>query len=430
VGAQPVSNGRLNSWKEIAEYFATTVRTVQRWEAERGLPVRRLPGAARGRVFALVSELDSWAASGDGPDAGPEAVPEPPASARRRRVWPAVALLGAAALAIAVSMFQPWKGRLASWRVEANALVATDAEGREIWRKAFPEQLNPEVYKPEEGMPIARVGDIDGDGRPELLFNYYPGTTDSQALPALVCYSGRGAEMWRYVPGRPVSSRDEKFNPTFGVATFTAGRAGNLPGTSVVVVSQHTHYPSPVAVLDSRGRLADEYWHSGHLRHVHLADFDGDGRNEIFLVGISNGYHAATIVVLDPGRLGGASAEQDAHFQLLDFPSATEAARVILPRTCLNRIFEKYPVPVVVHWRETGFQIDTHEWQREGVLFEFGYDLRVRQAGWRDASIAMHGRLRAEGKLDHDWSPRENEELYHPRFLRGGPGVARVASGR
>lgn len=51
---------RLSSWKEVAAYFNATPRTVMRWERERGLPIRRLPGEARSRVYANVAELEAW----------------------------------------------------------------------------------------------------------------------------------------------------------------------------------------------------------------------------------------------------------------------------------------------------------------------------------------------------------------------------------
>jgi len=35
-------------------------RTVKRWEKERGLPVYRVPGSARGGVFAYAEELAEW----------------------------------------------------------------------------------------------------------------------------------------------------------------------------------------------------------------------------------------------------------------------------------------------------------------------------------------------------------------------------------
>ena len=50
----------LTSWKEIASYMGKGVRTVQRWEAEMDLPVRR-PAADRHIVLAFPTELDAWA---------------------------------------------------------------------------------------------------------------------------------------------------------------------------------------------------------------------------------------------------------------------------------------------------------------------------------------------------------------------------------
>lgn len=50
----------LNSWKEIAAYMGRGVRTVQRWEQELGLPVRRPRGKERSAVIALKSDLDRW----------------------------------------------------------------------------------------------------------------------------------------------------------------------------------------------------------------------------------------------------------------------------------------------------------------------------------------------------------------------------------
>ena len=51
---------RLDSWKEIAAHLGRRVRTVQRWEREEGLPVRRHAHRRRGTVYALVDELDAW----------------------------------------------------------------------------------------------------------------------------------------------------------------------------------------------------------------------------------------------------------------------------------------------------------------------------------------------------------------------------------
>jgi hypothetical protein len=51
----------LTSWKDIANYMGKGVRTVQRWEAELGLPVRRPRGAVhKSAVAAWTRDLDAW----------------------------------------------------------------------------------------------------------------------------------------------------------------------------------------------------------------------------------------------------------------------------------------------------------------------------------------------------------------------------------
>jgi hypothetical protein len=53
----------LNSWKEIAAYVGRGIRTVQRYELELGLPVRRPTGTSRSSVIAFSDELDAWLSS-------------------------------------------------------------------------------------------------------------------------------------------------------------------------------------------------------------------------------------------------------------------------------------------------------------------------------------------------------------------------------
>lgn len=51
----------LSGWKEIANYLGKGVRTVQRYESEAGLPVRRpARNPSGGAVLATKAELDGW----------------------------------------------------------------------------------------------------------------------------------------------------------------------------------------------------------------------------------------------------------------------------------------------------------------------------------------------------------------------------------
>jgi len=112
-------NGRrLIGWKAIGHYLGCSARTARRWEVERALPVRRLPGG-RGTVWSSPDELAAWlksfpneiqaairaeASSGTRPKTGetelPPALDPPPAQLDRRRRW-VPALVAIASIAIA-----------------------------------------------------------------------------------------------------------------------------------------------------------------------------------------------------------------------------------------------------------------------------------------------------------------------------------------
>jgi len=54
----------LSGWKDIASHLGKGVRTVQRYERELGLPIRRPAGKSTGKstgsVMATKAELDGW----------------------------------------------------------------------------------------------------------------------------------------------------------------------------------------------------------------------------------------------------------------------------------------------------------------------------------------------------------------------------------
>ena len=61
--SQTPQDRRLDSWKDIAAFFSRDERTVRRWAKDRGLPVHRMPGGSKGRVFAFETELRQWLAA-------------------------------------------------------------------------------------------------------------------------------------------------------------------------------------------------------------------------------------------------------------------------------------------------------------------------------------------------------------------------------
>jgi tetratricopeptide (TPR) repeat protein len=84
-GSKPEESGqgtRLDGWKQIAAYLSRVERTVKRWDAERGLPIHRVPGKGRASVFAFTAELDAWMVSrgAQTPEEANEEGPQTPAA--------------------------------------------------------------------------------------------------------------------------------------------------------------------------------------------------------------------------------------------------------------------------------------------------------------------------------------------------------------
>lgn len=50
----------LSGWKDIATYLGRGVRTVQRYERDLRLPIRRPAGTPTGTVIAKKTEIDAW----------------------------------------------------------------------------------------------------------------------------------------------------------------------------------------------------------------------------------------------------------------------------------------------------------------------------------------------------------------------------------
>ncbi len=399
----------LTSWKQIAAYLGVSVRTAQLWERERGLPVKRMVGE-RGRVWATEPELDTWRKT----SAFEVQVPRP-----RWRRWLIAGIAAAVCILAGGMAYVAWKpSSPASFRVHGQFLTVTDHRGRELWTRSFDWPLKPaESYWEDHTIWF---GDVDGDHRTEVLFT--PGNSEQLKDSPLYCFSENGKELWRFTAGRSVATRKERFAATFVVDRFIVAPIGPNGSDVVVVASyQMPYYPSQIACLSPKGELRGDYWHSGHLRRLAITDIDGDGRQEICAGGISNSYRSATLVVLDPADLHGASVEEDADFQLLGFSPAREKARLLFYRSCLNREDFPYNRVDALWFHENRLVVSVLERPappETTVLYEFGPHLELRNVAPSDYFRAEHEKLERAGTLKHPYGRDVDEARSGIRYLR------------
>lgn len=401
------SGRELRSWKEIAHYLGVSVRTAQQWERERGLPLRRIPGGTRDIILAYSSDLEEWKRGTS------EAAPEP-ASVRGSRWWLWLAPVGLITLAAAVF----FGSRLlltsppASLRLEHNTLRVFSQEGKELWRHSFQDPfMYPEFYEDTRYRTRYLFHDIDGDGHLELLFAHVPADIAGKDGP-LYCFSDRGGLKWVWNPGRSVASRKEKFAPNHFVENVgLVRRPGNSNPWIVADCSHSKDYPARVALLSSDGKLLREYWHSGSFYQMKIADVHGDGRDRIVLGGVNNGENLATVVVLDPETMAGASAERNPDYQLQGFSSGSEEARVLFPRSCISaRILLRSSVGVLSVGKGA-IVVSTSEGQKVEYLFELDDYLRLKKSTAGDGFVLLHQQMHESRQLDHAFSEAEQESM-------------------
>ena len=126
-------DGRLVGWKAIGAFLGRDERTVRRWEAERGLPVNRVPGGGSATVWALPDELRAWMA-GDAEPQQVEALPAPDPVPKRR---PGLILVAACGIGLIVSAPLLWNnfGNASVATAKADP-YGTSAKANDLYHKA------------------------------------------------------------------------------------------------------------------------------------------------------------------------------------------------------------------------------------------------------------------------------------------------------
>ncbi len=381
------------------------------------LPNRSLPGPDGMKeqrwIVAEPSGLVETAAA-------PPLLPDPPAGLRA-----AIKIMGAI-LALALILFialkiwvadnQPHFGRL-----DGSTLTIMNAEGDELWHKSFPDGFRRDYY--EQGLATRIwIGDLDGQGRNEVLFLYQPATNPNAHSTTLICYSSKGKEKWRWTPGRPLPEIESPaLYETVGLGVLKAA-----PGQPrrIVVSSGHTlYYPHQIALVDVNGKTLSEYWHSGRLNYMVLTSLDGGRSEQVIACGISNGYRQATLVVLDPSKIVGASNEPERpDLQIHGVGVAQEKLRLLFARSDLNRTLSVYNkgLEVIVDGGLIRFSVLECELLERCVIeYEFDQDFRLRTAIADDQFRSAHKEFYLTNKPHHEFSLEEEAEFSKIRCLSG-----------
>ena len=384
------SGTQLSGWKEIADYLRVSVRTAQTMEKEQGLPIRRGAGQ-KAPVFAIAAELDEWRLRRAEPQAAPDAslVVPVPAAASSRRDWLRYGILtapvGAVALGLAAAGYKlrlNGRNTPASCQVNGSALVVYGQDGSEVWRHSF--GAGP-------GGGVCRLADLDGSGHRSVLSTWSDGSPFSGSK--VVAFDSNGGLRWRFSPDHGVTDiLGRQFLPPFWTGHVTLFRPRGAKRDHIAVSSQHSYsFPNQVAILDGQtGKVVSEYWHRGHLNFLGTVDLDGDGQPEILAAGVNDApeYKQATLLVLDPRKLSGATPHPKGGSYFRGIPPVPAKRTVFFPRTAVSQTLEFnrawaigiQPERLIIQVVES-IALDSPD----TVIYEFDYGFRLRNVALSDA---------------------------------------------
>lgn len=393
-------NGRLNSWKEIANYLGRSTRTVQRWEEELGLPVYRVQGKIRDIVFAYTAEVDEWIrvrrdlltdeepenTDASGPketgdtnggigDSSPAHEPEgrsaehespigqgadereevPPASiehsvTRQHTRWLAkfALIMVATAALFLTGVFSPRiasliqvKGHPASYRVGEKTLTVVDASGRELWTYQFDSQLETQSYARQLLLgehPDAQFHDLDGDGKMELLFKI---SSAEPTLQNLYCFNEDGKVRFVHKAGRAMRYDNEDFAPPYVVHDFFVTPNGDGTKSIWVAARHHLMFPSVTEKLDNKGQLLGDFWHQGHQQTMMAGAYQG--RRAIFLGYVDNDGKRASFAAIDYEHPTGFSRSERDAYMCKTCPEGSPLAYLVFPRMDVSQATDSRP---------------------------------------------------------------------------------------
>lgn len=342
----------LSSWKEIATYLGCNIRTSRRWEKLLGLPVHRIEGSPRSRVFAYKNELDAWVKKRN------DVLPGRPGKTIKqvflslRSAWGLLVLASVAA--ILFPFFLKRANSLCPFRTEiqGSELVVFDKKAHELWRKnTYLENLQTNDFyqsrfnkksapdkNPLNGLPVSFIRDINKDRRPEILFSIQ---TVDQTNPILICYDHMGKELWRFRGGKEMIFGSTVYYSDYEIAGFDISDFDNDGRDEIFVLSYHRpDWPTQLVLLDCEGKKLGEYWNSGQLNDYLVLDLNEDGKKELILVGLNNEYRKGCLLAFDPGNISGGSPQIKDEFISPDLGPGSELYYLLFPRT--NADLAKY----------------------------------------------------------------------------------------
>ena len=432
-----MSLDRLNGWKEIAAYLGKSVRTVQRWERDYGVPIRRVGRDGGEIVWASRTELDAWQVEFDrlrssefvsNADRTPAAIPP----ARSFRVSPLV-LIAATAAVVTLAMFLAAPIRTtetpaqpARATVEPEFFHVFDANGQPLFSKHVAFLRKEDFEGPATGKPgsWAQFTDLDGDGTLEVIFLAL--SIDFSPETAVIVFNADGSERFRVRPQNRVTFGKQVFTGPWRPHRALAAPNGRSGQSLFVAFIGPLEFPTLVVEVDATGRILADYWSNGYVQTIRMISWRG--QRTLFLGATHNDSRGASLAVFPNGKLSGSAPASQDEYRCHDCGHGGPAEFLLFPRRRLAltirgqataqdiRILENDTLHVNVGEGSP----DKDGWFEHNVWYTLDPHLTVANALFPSGVVAVHNKLFANGTLETAFGAVDERAVFPVRRWSNG----------
>jgi len=356
------SSAELNTWAEIALHLKVSVRTAQNWEKDLGLPVKRITEGPRGRVFALVADLDHWKEERlhDSPgtsepkepiETAANAVPQSRSEVSSQPLYwiprPSMLWTGGVlvlfALIVAARIVRPALAKtepIAHVKLAGRSVEAQDGDGNTLWTYSFTQPFAPEAisYTKRSLADFVRVADLRDNGEQEVLivapFRFGPNPNDPATIK-LVCFSDKGDVLWFFEPTASFQFGEHVLGDPWNILDVMVSK--EKQNRSIWVAAGHSVWGNSIVfqVDPATGRGVPRFVNTGQL--IALNEMKSGGRNFLLAGGFNNEYEMGTLAVVDESKPFAASPQTSGtRHECTNCPAGKPEYYFVFPHSELN----------------------------------------------------------------------------------------------
>jgi hypothetical protein len=418
----------LNGWKQIAAYFGRSVRAVQRYEHELGLPVHRIKTADGQSVYALPGEIDDWRRGVDAsiepdktaatvvPSSSAEDSPGLPASApditsnptviptTQSRTLPGGALfwlgIGVAitlALLLSVGLDLAHSGGSDPHHIRWNGRVleAVGSDERLVWSYPLDRDVTGPLGLDSQSQLIL---DLDRDGRMDVLVPVRFGPAGGKAVSTdvLMAFSSAGRLLWTVKPDFTITCGYETFAGPWEVRALLASEDDDGSRRVWLAYVHHTWRPSFILEVTNDGHSSVRYVQAGWI--FSMADWTTPAGRFLVAGGTSNEHKRPSVVLIDLASRPTALPAATARDQCGD--NSSDGVRKVFLMPPLETTDATNPHDDIQKLRIVGPDLKA-TYEGAQAILRLSPELRVVEYVFADVYATTHRSLEQRGLLDH-----------------------------